>query len=253
MKYYEFYDSFAGFYDDMTRFEQRVQNESDFFNRIFSKYYFRNALDIGCGTGAHTFILSGLGIKALGIDPSTGMIEKANKHNIHTSNVEFLNITLEDYALIADSVFESAFCMGNTISHITDKNGLNNFISALKTILKPGAIFIFQILNYERILKEKERIVNIREIDDKIFIRFYDFHPSNKLDFNILTLSGEKDNRQHNIISTSLYAYTYDMLKELFLSHGFECLEVLGDMKMSAYNALTSQNLIMILKNKKQK
>jgi glycine/sarcosine N-methyltransferase len=251
MKYNEFYDSFSEFYDEMTRFELRIQNEKGFFCNLKSKYEFTNAIDIGCGTGAHTLILSECGADAVGIDPSKGMIEKAKLHLPANSKIEFINISLEDYSNRPNLNFDAAFCMGNSIPHITEKHDLVKFIVSLKKVLSPGALFTLQILNYEKILHAKERIVNIREIDDKIFIRFYDFTTGNNLNFNILTITGERNKREHNIISTSLYAYTLDTLAEIFSSYGFKLLQVSGDFKMSEFDKLSSPNLIMIFKNHK--
>jgi SAM-dependent methyltransferase len=252
MKYSEFYDSFSAFYDDMTRYEQRIKNEKDFFSLLKKKYNFKKALDIGCGTGAHTLILSELGVITCGIDPSKGMIEKAKEHTAGKMEMTFINTSLEDYSASENLDYDAAFCMGNSLSHIRGTKELEVFILSLKKALKGTGIFVLQILNYEKILKEKERIVNIREIDDTIFIRFYDFKEKYKLDFNILTISGEKNNRRHNIITTTLNAYTKDILIGTFSLHGFEAIEILGDMKHNAYDADTSPNLIIIFKLNQQ-
>ena len=249
MKYNEFYDSFSDFYDVMTRFEFRLQNEKEFFLKLKTEFGFSKAIDIGCGTGAHTTILSECGAEVVGLDPSKGMIEKAKLHLPAGSKIKFVNSSLEDYSEHPDFNFDAAFFMGNSLPHVSDRKNLDQFILSLKKILAPGALFVLQILNYEKILIDKERIINIREIDDKIFIRFYDFIAEKNLNFNILTITGEKNKREHNIISTSLYAYTRETLTELFSSFNFEPVGVFGDMKMSEFNKLSSPNLIMAFKN----
>jgi len=251
MKYNEFYNSFAGYYDEMTLFKKRIINEKSFFEKLMKKYGFKNSLDIGCGTGAHTVILSRLGIKSTGIDPSSGMIEKALQNSDDLKDIKFLNLSLQELSVSEESIYDSAFCMGNSISHITDKDELTEFISFLKKILLPGALFVFQILNYDKILSLRERIVNIRETEDKTFIRFYDFHENGFLDFNILTISGEKNRREHNIITTSLYAYSKKDIEELFSGAGFRVLEIFGDMELNQFDSNLSPNLIMILENNK--
>ncbi len=248
MKFDEFYDSFAEFYDEMTQFEKRLSSEKDFFSAIVNKYKPVSALDIGCGTGAHSIILAGLGLQTVGIDPSKGMIAAAQKHIKEKTNIQFINNTLEEYAGSAKEKFGSAFCMGNSISHITETGKLNYFLSSLNNILLPGAVFVFQILNYEKILNEKERIVNIREVGDKTYIRFYDFLADGIINFNILTIWGDKTGKNHNIISTSLRGYTLGELQDLLSTQNFKIIETIGDMKFNPFDPAGSNNLLVISK-----
>lgn len=64
---------------------------------FISEENLKNGLDIGCGTGAQTQILSERFEKAnfLGIDPSPEMLEKAKE--IDRDNLEFKNSTIENF------------------------------------------------------------------------------------------------------------------------------------------------------------
>jgi len=177
------------------------------------------------------------------------MIEKALLHMQNSEKVKFENITLEDFSEKSASVYDAAFFMGNSLPHITEEKNLEVFLKALKKVLLPGGIFILQILNYKKILTEKERIINIRETDEKTYIRFYDFISDTNINFNILTISGEKNKRSHKIITTELYAYTKERLMENFSRFNFESTATFGSLKMEEFNSETSPNLIMIFKN----
>lgn len=54
-----------------------------------SKY--ESALDVGCGTGALSNVLSHLGLRVTGLDPSSGMLRQARKR-VENKDIEFLEI-----------------------------------------------------------------------------------------------------------------------------------------------------------------
>ena len=68
-------------------------------------------------------------------------------------------------------------------------------VAKLFKLLKKDGRVLIQILNYEKILKEKERIVNITKKDDEYFIRFYDFEKKD-LTFNILKFNADQTSRE---------------------------------------------------------
>lgn len=249
MDYQLFYDQFASQYDEMTLFESRIEKEKNFFETLKNKYNFKSALDVGCGTGAHSIILSSLGIDTIGIDPSLGMIEKAKLNAKNYNNIKFYQETLEQHSERNQNKYDAIFFMGNGLAHITEKTKLNNFINSLKNMLSENSIFVFQILNYDKIFIEKEKIINIRDVKDKLYIRFYDFLDNNKINFNILIIQKENSNiLKHKLISTSLYGYTYSEILKLFTEFGFEILNEYGDLNMNDYTIKNSQNLILVLR-----
>lgn len=249
MEYNLFYDQFASQYDEMSLFESRIEKEKGFFELLKNKYNFKNALDVGCGTGAHSIILSSLGIDTIGIDPSLGMIEKAKLNAKSFNNIKFYQETLEQHSEKNQNKYDAIFFMGNGLAHIIERTKLITFINALKNLLSSNSIFVFQILNYDRIFIERERIINIREVKNNLFIRFYDFLDNNKLNFNILIIQRENPNLlKHKLISTTLYGYTYSEILKLFTQYGFEVLNEFGDLNMSNYSRKNSQNLILVLR-----
>jgi SAM-dependent methyltransferase len=231
----------------MTNLEERMTTEIDFFLSLKNKFSFNNALDIGCGTGIHSMILAKCGAEVVSIDPSEEMIKRAVTNFAESKNVRFIHANLENYSENSKHSFESAFCMGNTFAHISV--GLEKFVFALKEKLLKEAIFVLQILNYEKIVQEKERIINIRESDEKLFVRFYDFITDSELNFNVLMF--DKKLKTHNLDSTPIFAYKENFLKEIFISFGFELIDTFGNMKFEKYNKYESQNLILIFKNNK--
>ena len=104
---------------------------------------------------------------------------------------------------------------------------------------------IFQILNYELVLKKHERIVNITEKNESFFVRFYDFK-DDYLVFNILKFS--KDNPKDKIlISTDLFPYTFNQISELLNSLDFKSVNFFGDNELNSFDITSSKDLIILL------
>ncbi len=51
----------------------------------------------------------------------------------------------------------AAFCLGNTLPHLLSPESLSRMLVGLKRRLVPGAPFLFQVLNYDRIFADAQR------------------------------------------------------------------------------------------------
>jgi SAM-dependent methyltransferase len=255
----EFYDELSEDYADMIGFTERIETEGKIFERIISDYKISKCLDAGCGVGFHSIILSNLGVDVLGIDISQAMIEKARKlaHNFN-SNARFEVLDFSQIKEKYKEEFELVLCLGNTLPHLLNEKdllvALRNFYIALKT----GGVLIIQILNYDRIIKNEERIVNIRETPEKIFIRFYDFEPTivgspslrvfeirrDFLKFNILIVDKTK-NYSHKLITTRIKPIKSDELCKKLQMVGFKNVQIFGNILKEEFDPTNSINLVV--------
>lgn len=123
-------------------------------------------LDIGCATGdlAVELALAGQGFAVTGIDLNRKMIEIA-KEKVKNKNISVDFKVLNMMELDSDEKYDCVLCLGNTLPHITSWKELNGFIELLYKVLKTNGHFIFQILNYDKILKDKE--INFSRIEGK--------------------------------------------------------------------------------------
>ncbi|MFZ1279858.1 MAG: hypothetical protein WAR59_03410, partial [Ignavibacteriaceae bacterium] len=110
-------------------------------------------------------------------------------------------------------------------------------------LLKKDGRVLIQILNYEKILEDKERIVNITKKDIEYFIRFYDFG-KNDLTFNILKFSANQTTKKE-LISTKIFPYIAKDLKKVFKKVGFKKIELFGGLDKKPFDAKTSSDLIL--------
>jgi 2-polyprenyl-3-methyl-5-hydroxy-6-metoxy-1,4-benzoquinol methylase len=74
------YEEFAEYYDLIYKEIVNYEKETDDLEKIFAEFYKKkpkSILDVGCGTGSHSLILSTRGYSVTGIDISERMIEEA--------------------------------------------------------------------------------------------------------------------------------------------------------------------------------
>jgi SAM-dependent methyltransferase len=201
------------------------------------------AADLGCGTGLDSIALSLNGLNVTAFDISEGMLGKAaEKAAALNLQIDFQNYSLADIPGEFSNRFSFAVSMGNTLANL-DLTEIKRAITNIYAILEPGGKLLMQILNYEKIIKRKERIVKITEEEDKYYVRFYDFH-AETLDFNILSFD-KKELKNKQLVTTKLYPYTSAEFTELLSAGGFSKIKCLGNLNKDLFDSEKSQDLVI--------
>ena len=238
-----FFDELAFDYDQMVSFDKAVENKKRLLKNFITpgmKY----AADLGCGSGVDSIALTSSGLKVTAFDPSAEMLEVAKKNaerdkakvTFHNQSIGFIS---EDF----DYQFDLVVSLGNTFANI-DKGLLTNSLQRCKQILKPEGTLLIQVLNYEKILNEKQRMVNITEGVNKYFIRFYDFIGS-EITFNILKFNKEKPS-EHKLISTKVFPHSQDDFDAILKKLEFSNVEYFSDFQRTIFKSEESKDLIVM-------
>jgi len=237
-----FYDEIATEYDEMISFESAVEKKKNLLKNFINQNV-KTAADIGCGTGVDSVALRLNGLKVSAFDPSEKMLSVAK------SNSKKMNAAVEFYHHPADSIprecdnkFDLIVSLGNTFANI-EREKFQKSIFRCFDILKVKGVLLIQILNYENIIAENKRIVNITEGDNKYFIRFYDFTES-EIIFNLLIFNKEKLSEQ-KLISTKLFPYTQTDFRNGLKEVGFTSIDFFSDFNLSTYKRKQSKDLII--------
>lgn len=240
----EFYNSFAEDYNSMIPLEKQIESKTKFFKRFIDDNT-KSAADLGAGSGADSIALAKLGLAVTAFEPSIEMLKQAET-NFKKQNVEvdIYNKKISEIDNSFHNSFDLIVSLGNTFANI-DGNEIEKSVTKISDLLTKGGEAIIQILNYDKVLKEKERIVNITESDEKQFIRFYDFC-GEKIFFNILSFYKD-DFAKRELITTEIYPYTKSLLKKLFEQNGISKLQFFGDLKFNEFDESKSPNLILVL------
>jgi ubiquinone/menaquinone biosynthesis C-methylase UbiE len=112
-------------------------------------------LDIACGEGYGSNLLSKYSKKVVGIDFSYDVINFASREYIN-NNLEFIVGSVTDIPIKGKNIFDLIVSF-ETIEHINEKNQLR-LLAEVKRLLKPGGILIISTPNkylYTDVLKNK--------------------------------------------------------------------------------------------------
>jgi len=102
-------------------------------------------LEIGCGAGRVTSALSELFGHVYAVDVSGEMIRQATQALASRNNVTLLQNNGTDLSLIQDSgTFDFAFS-SIVFQHIPSRAVIENYVREVHRLLKPGALFKFQV------------------------------------------------------------------------------------------------------------
>jgi ubiquinone/menaquinone biosynthesis C-methylase UbiE len=244
----EFYDKVAEFYDDMTRFEERIRQEKRIVKSLVERYGLKSVVDAACGSGLHAVLLAGLGVKVVGVDISDSMLATAGK-NAEASGlkIKWVHAPMQNLDKHISGGHDGLFCLGNSLPHLLTRSDLYEALKSFHNLIRPGGLLLIQLLNYDRILATKERIVGIHRTESTEYIRFYDFYDK-YVHFNLLTVRRAGKGFSHSLASTPLYPYVSQELLRALTASRFTGIECYGSLELDAFDREKSQNLVIACK-----
>jgi SAM-dependent methyltransferase len=118
-------------------------------------------VEIGCGVGRLTRVLSRRGASVRALDVSERMLELARQHNRSLSNVEWI---LGDGNTLAgiESASADAFVSHVVFQHIPDPEVTLGYVREIGRVLRPGGWAAFQVSNDPRVHVRPSPITRLR-------------------------------------------------------------------------------------------
>lgn len=117
-------------------FNTQVKHFTSIFNNIKSELdlsVYKNAIDIGSGTGALCNVLHEQGLSVTGIDPAKGMIETAKKKSMH-KEIKFIEANVLDGLPFEDKSFDVS--ISSFVAHGLNKNERQKMYDEMERITK---------------------------------------------------------------------------------------------------------------------
>lgn len=203
-------------------------------------------LDIGSATGTFSIALMRRGMNVTGIDLNPAMVQSACRRNPEPrTNCRFLRMDMmETGKALAHEAWDIVLCLGNTLVHLSSMSEIRSFISQVYSLLKPGGYFIFQVVNYERIIAEKMSGLPPIETGRARFERDYRFRDDGRVVFEtgLFSSSGQLVFRD----SVVLFPAKIDELSAAAKAAGFAQQELFDDFDEAAYTG-TDLGLVCVL------
>ena len=237
------------FYQDLSRYYEDIFPLREDKINLVREYISSNGkvLDIGCSTGELAIDLSQLGFKLDGMDLNERMVEKArNKAQSLKEPPEFKIGDMRNLKELYQPGFDGIICFGNTIVHLTDLEEIEDFFGQIYDLLDEGGYFIFQIVNYDRILdKNIDYLPTINNEEKNLkFYRYYDFDKDKHLIYFKTRLIKDDQEIKHQI---PLYPLRKKEISDIADKIGFDQIKYYGSFKLTEYDSENSMPLIGVL------
>ncbi|MBR7178401.1 MAG: class I SAM-dependent methyltransferase [Oscillospiraceae bacterium] len=153
-----------------------------------------SAMDLACGTGVLCRILKEQGIRAHGMDFSTGMIAIAREAD---PDIPYDVADMTTYR--PEAQFDLVTCTGDALNHIPDLADVERIFANVHAYLAPGGHFIFDLLD------EKE--ISTSEPFD------LDFDEHIRARFRITRPAADKVHLQTEVFEDGVHSFTEDIFE----------------------------------------
>jgi len=242
------------FYDLQVNWQQRLSKEKELFEKIFTQKKVNHLLDIGCGTGRHAEFFSDYVDSITAMDPSKERINYARERVVRSSKIKLIEGGFENLGTLIQQQFDLIVCLGNTLPILGNRRNVKLALKNTRNKLVTGGLAIFQFLNFEPKMMEKNRFYapKILSKDDKkyIFMKHFEFGKINtRLDFLITQLSSE-DKIENFFVNTSyLCTLRKNLLLKMAFNSGFKKVELLGTDGSEEFRKNTDISLYALMYN----
>lgn len=224
----EAYGEFARVYD---MFMDNVDYDqwSDYLIGQLKKYGIHDGLvlDLGCGTGVMTELLSAAGYDMIGVDNSEEMLGQAiEKREESGHDILYLCQDMQEFELYGTVRAIVSVC--DCLNYITEEEELLQVFKLVNNYLDPGGIFIFDmntVYKYEEMLGDNV-IAENREDGSFIWENCYD--PDCGINEYALTLFIPREDGLYEKHEEFHYqkAYSEECVRRLIAEAGLELLAV---------------------------
>ena len=191
----------------------------------------RTAVDLACGTGSVTALLTKQGIQTIGVDLSEEMLTVAQQKAEGLENPpRFVCQSLQELALPRG--VDLAVCALDSLDYITDPRDCAEAIRRVYRALNPGGIFIFDVNTPEK-LRAMDGQVFLDEDEDVYCVWRGEFDEET----NICSYGMDLFQRQGKLWHRSFeehreYAYSAGQLTGFLKAAGFNVIRVYADRRM---------------------
>ena len=195
-------------------------------------------LDLGCGPGDYVGLFSRQGYRATGIDSSQEMIRYARAH--HQGNFypySFLQVKR------LDARFKCAYCIGNSLSYLANRE-LSVFLGMLTKRLMDEAVFVLQLVNWERFRQTGDYNFSVKTLaDGRTFHRRYEKTTEERVIFHTELRSGDT---VESAWTASLYPKYRQSTVMVLKSVGLNVIDIYGDYRKTPYAPDASPAMIVV-------
>lgn len=237
------YTDFANIYDFLMAdvpYQELVQNYIKMFN-LYGKP--KSILDLGCGTGTITKMLSQKGYNTMGLDISIDMLVLAKEKDKKSLYINQDMTRFELYQNV-DAIISSLDC----VNYITDKRDLKRMLGLVNKNLNNEGLFIFDINTPYKLKNIMCKNTFVYE-QDNIFYTWETKNYGNICDFHLNFFVGIDGLYQRVIEKQSQRIWKIDELSELISLAGLDLVALYDGFGMDKAHS-KSERVTFVCKKK---
>jgi ubiquinone/menaquinone biosynthesis C-methylase UbiE len=238
-------------YFDTYNISDDTDAKNSVIEKILKEHAVKTVLDLTCGTGSQVFYLSKHGLKVVGADISSALIEIAKKKAVKEKiKTKFIH---GDMRTIREGQFDAVISIFNAVGHLSK----SDFLKAIKNIshnLNDGGIYVFDILNLE--IMTDEQVAKLawhiqKKVGDMsihgIQCSTIDREQGRLNCFDHVVLQNNAEKPELKKYKFSLQLYTAKELKEMLDQCGFKTIAQYG-LDGSKFNNKKTMNILTVAK-----
>ena len=223
----EAYTEFAKVYDEFME-ETPYEKWKEFIIEYLKRENIEDGivLDLGCGTGCLTRMLSDAGYDMIGVDSSFEMLDVARCSS--DDSILYLAQDMREFELYGTvrAVVSSCDC----INYITDVEELVEVFSIVNNYLDPKGIFIFDFNTKHKYEQIGERVIAENQ-DNASFIWENFYYPEECInEYDVTFFLKEENDLYRKVVEEHFQrAYTLEEIKECLAKSGLVFVEAFDD------------------------
>ena len=230
------YEALAAVYDQLTG-DVGYQRRADYVEKLFrrSQIPVHTVLDLACGTGAMTALLTERGYELIAADASPDMLAQAREKAADLTGEPPVFLHQSMTALDLYGTVDAAICCLDSLNYLTSSRDVQRCFQRLHLFIAPGGLLVFDI-NSPAKLSSLDGQVFLDETEDIYCVWRTEYEKRSRICsywMDIFTRRADggwnracEEHRQR--------AYDVDELRTWLLEAGFTRVRTYGDCRMAA-------------------
>lgn len=228
-----FYDAIAEYYPYFYRdWEIQLEREGLGLRSIFRNKGVESVVDVACGPGTQAVPLAQLGYSVVALDPSPGMLKKAQQVAEERGLLDKIQFERADFLSIPQVIhgpFDAVVCKGNALPHLLTDADIEMALTIFYELLRPGGMLVVGMRDFATFIEHRPRflpgILHVDD-DDEEFITFevweWEDGPPIIARQNLYIVTGPQKRLQTIKRSVNFRPLSTDEVKVVLLEAGFE-------------------------------
>jgi len=223
-------------------YKNRDEKEAKFFIENLVQYLSlkkrSKLLDIACGKGRHATYFNSLGFDVVGVDLSTNSITSAKENENAT-----LQFSVHDMREVyQENQFDVATNLFTSFGYFEKDEDEQKAINAMAINLKKDGILVIDFMNAKKIMTNlvASEIKIIDSITFDISRKVVNQHIIKDIHIN--------DSKTKHYFQEKVKTLTLTDFSDFITNAGLKIIDIFGNYKLEAFNAQTSDRLILICK-----